>query len=509
MPKLPSWETGNEGLRKKHMQFNLIYDAAALAAPASFRAGIQQAATLLDAAISDPITVNIQIDYSGTGGGAAGGPDNVSKESYSSIRADLIKNATPGDTTFNTLPTGPSIQGKSQVIVWNAELKVLGLLAPNDTTTDDGSCTFNTDIAPNSLIATALHELTHAMGRVPYGPQPDIFDFFRFTAPGTYLFSNANTAPPAYFSVDGGITKLADYGQTSDPSDFLNTGVQGNDPFNEFGSINDLQQLTTVDLKQMDALGFNLTAPVASLVTAVTIQNDYLGITRTALPPNQATMVANAIYAGTQTETQYVNGVLSQVANTTIPAVAVEATMYNATGTSAEITSLTTNFLPAQVANATHYGLNPQVYACEALGLVYAFGNETGSVAFANNFGPNNAALPNSTAGDAAFAAAASTTIFGSASTANLVSVLKGFISNWETFFTANGVPGLTNPSAALIDLAARGASWGDMVGVALANNLGPLNGQAINFLDDVAQGRAVYGASLVGQPAHQPFQGA
>lgn len=141
--------------------------------------------------------------------------------------------------------------------------------------------------------------------------------------------------------------------------------------------------------------------------------------------------------------------------------------------------------------------------------MVFAFGNEISSTAFSSNFGPSNSAMPNTTAGDAAFAVAASTTIFGSASTANLISVLQGFISNWEAFFTAHGVPGLSNPSAAQIDLAARGAAWGDMVGVALANNLGSLNGQATNFLEDAAQGSAVFGASLVGQPAPHPFQGA
>jgi hypothetical protein len=83
---------------------------------------------------------------------------------------------------------------------------------------------------------------------------------------------------------------------------------------------------------------------------------------------------------------------------------------------------------------------------------------------------------------------------------------MKGFISNWEAFYTANGIPGNATPTAAQIDLAARGASWGDMVGVALANNIGPLSGQVINFLDDAAQGTAVYAASLVGQPPHQPF---
>ena len=158
------------------------------------------------------------------------------------------------------------------------------------------------------------------------------------------------------------------------------------------------------------------------------------------------------------------------------------------------------------MANAIQSGLNAQVYACEQIGLVFAFGHETSSATFSSNFGSSNSAMPNSTAGDAAFATAAVSTIFGSASTVNLVNVLEGFVANWKAFYTSHGVPGVVNADAAQIDLAARGASWGDMVGVALANNLGPLNGQVVNFLDDAAQGTAVYGASLLGQPPHQPF---
>jgi hypothetical protein len=241
---------------------NVIFDAAALAAPASFRAGIQQAVAILAAAISDKITVNIKIDYSGTGHGAAAGPDHGLFQSYSSIRADLLSYATPGDTTFNGLATGSSIQGQSNVAVWNAQLKLWGLMAANDTTTDDGSATFATDIDPNLLVGVALHELTHAIGRVPYGPQPDIFDLFRFTGPGTWLFQGGATAPAAYFSLDGGNTKLADYGRTSDASDFLSSGVQGpNDPFNEFYTGSTSQQLTAADLKQLNALGFHLAGP--------------------------------------------------------------------------------------------------------------------------------------------------------------------------------------------------------------------------------------------------------
>src|SRR5437868_12157437 len=244
---------------------NLLFDAAAMAAPASFRAGIQQAASLLTAAISDRITVNIKIDYSGTGGGAAAGPDNGLYVNYTTVRADLINNATSGDGTFNALPGGSSIQGQTNDAVWNAQLKLWGVLGANDATTDDGSATFATDINPNLLVGVALHELTHAMGRVPYGSAPDVFDLFRFTSAGTRLFSGSNTAPAAYFSVDGGNTKLADYGRVSDPSDFLNSGVQGsNDPFNEFYNGGTIQALSAADKAQMDALGFHTISPTAT-----------------------------------------------------------------------------------------------------------------------------------------------------------------------------------------------------------------------------------------------------
>jgi hypothetical protein len=270
------------GVSSGGIQINLKFDAAALAAPPSFREGIQQAAAILASTITDHITVNINIDYSGTGGGAAAGPGPGLFESYSWVRSMLTSNATPGDITFNSLPTGTSIQSQSNVAVWNAQLKLWGVLAANDTATNDASAWFSTDIDPKLLVGVALHELTHAWGRVPYGPQPDVFDLFRFTSPGVRLFNGGATAPASYFSLDGGNTKLADYGQTSDPSDFLNSGVQGgNDPFDEFYSSSTLQGLTTVDLRQLDALGFHVVAGALPVIEAagatalVQIGNNY------------------------------------------------------------------------------------------------------------------------------------------------------------------------------------------------------------------------------------------
>ena len=257
-------ETSGNGIT-----INLEFDAAAMAAPASFRAGIEQAASILSSTITNKITVNLQIDYSGTGGGAAAGPDNGQFVSYSTVRTDLIHNAAPGDTTFNALPTGSSIQGQSSVAVWNAQLKLFGLLGANDTTTDDGSATFATDISSSLLVGVALHELTHALGRVPYGSQPDIFDFYRFTSAGTRLFTDSIPASAAYFSVDGGNTKLADFGLNSDPSDFLNppsSNFTPNDAFNEFYSGSTLQSLTTVDKQMLDALGFNTETSATTVI---------------------------------------------------------------------------------------------------------------------------------------------------------------------------------------------------------------------------------------------------
>jgi hypothetical protein len=177
--------------------------------------------------------------------------------SYSQIRSLLITDASPGDTTFNALPAGSSIQGQSLVAVWYAEEKALGLDAVNDPAID-GYVGFGTAIPTSLLVGVAMHEIGHTMGRVPYGPEPDVFDLFRFTSPGTRLFSNAATAPAAYFSVDGGVTDLADYGRNSDPSDFLNGSRTPEDPFNEFYDYGTLQHLTAVDLEQFDANGFHL-----------------------------------------------------------------------------------------------------------------------------------------------------------------------------------------------------------------------------------------------------------
>ena len=134
-------------------------------------------------------------------GGLLGGlpgsllPNSVLPSNFNqNIRQDLI--ASSSSNLADLVADGHKLySGMAFVWVTSAQLKLFGLSAPNDTTTDDASTPFNIDIDPSALVGVALHELTHALGRVPLAlgpnldPAPSIFDLFRFTSPGQRLFA--------------------------------------------------------------------------------------------------------------------------------------------------------------------------------------------------------------------------------------------------------------------------------------------------------------------------------
>ncbi|MFI5015379.1 MAG: NF038122 family metalloprotease [Hyphomicrobiales bacterium] len=255
------------------MIVNLEFDAQALAAPQSFRNGMQAAANILDADFSNAITVNITVGYGEYLGGAL--PNQNTSEgnvdyngvngadfsgTYQTIRTLMLNSATSADdaTAYaNDLPNVTDLQGHA-VNSWHvssALVKAWGLLAPNNPLLD-GAVGMGTNFTGNVLLGGALHELTHAMGRIA-GENLDMFRFNENMS-GNRVYGGAVPAPAgAYFSIDGGATKLADFGINSDPGDFLNTGIQGPDPFNETigGS-----SMTAADLTLMDVLGFTRSA---------------------------------------------------------------------------------------------------------------------------------------------------------------------------------------------------------------------------------------------------------
>ena len=179
------------------MIINLELDTAAQAASAAVKAIWQQAANIIGSMFTDNITVNLSVDFSGTGGGAAAGPAGGLVESYSTIYADLKNGASPGDSSFDFLPTPGSGSAPSTIDVWNAQLKAMGLLSPTGSGVD-GDVFFDTDISQSLLLGVALHEFTHALGRVPDG-SPDIMELDRFTSAGNRLYTRQHTGAGLVF----------------------------------------------------------------------------------------------------------------------------------------------------------------------------------------------------------------------------------------------------------------------------------------------------------------------
>jgi VCBS repeat-containing protein len=257
------------------MIVNLIFADAIEndAAHQAYRDAMQSVANMLDAHITDNITVNINVDLDNFEGAPL--PANVSEGniqtfptiSYSNLRSDLANDQTlsADDTTaLNALPTGSSIGGQSSFTIGTAQEKALGLISATDPAVD-GTIGMNSSFGTGDvLFAGALHEITHAMGRIA----GTTLDIYRFNENGTnnHVFGGAKPALPAYFSIDGGTTKLADFGITSDPGDFLNGGVQGTDPLNETVGG---RGMTAVDMTMMDVLGFDV-ANAAPTVAALT-----------------------------------------------------------------------------------------------------------------------------------------------------------------------------------------------------------------------------------------------
>lgn len=257
---------------------NLVYDNSQVAwssTPAWYQTGVVTAANLIMAAFPNTnITFNCEIGYQfwygsvlGNGspvGASSSVGDTVAGQSltYSTIRAGLaaVPNPTASLTAMlaNT-PAGSTLNGQggsASLFTPNATCKALGIggLSPTDPAID-GAVGIGTGWGSDKIVGVFLHEITHAMGRSA-GRNP--FNFTRFTSAGVRDFSsNADTS---YFSLDGGVTKLADYDNTQDGGDFLNSGVQdtgGNtDSFDAVQGTSPIETLTAVDIQLMNAMGF-------------------------------------------------------------------------------------------------------------------------------------------------------------------------------------------------------------------------------------------------------------
>jgi hypothetical protein len=278
------------------LTINLELDSNASLAPSSYINGWKSAAEILSATIRDPITVNLEIGYTeNPGDGSSDDPGVASAEpayfetdTYSQVLNLLVSNGAPAViAAVDALPNTSSLNGRTDFSISSAEAKVWGQVSPTDPAID-GFAGFGTGIPSNDIVGVAMHELTHAMGRVQgdASNNPTSLALFRYTSPGQHdFFGDDLNLGPSYFSIDDGNSHLADFGRNDDAGDFLNppySSLTPHDPFDELYDAQTQQSLTSVDTTMLDMLGFS------SIVPVVHVQN--VSVSRNAAIP-AATMI--------------------------------------------------------------------------------------------------------------------------------------------------------------------------------------------------------------------------
>jgi hemolysin type calcium-binding protein len=141
----------------------------------------------------------------------------------------------------------------------------------------------------------------------------------------------------------------------------------------------------------------------------------------------------------------------------TTPALTTYQKMYGVAPSSAEL-SVLVQFNSAQCAYGVQIQVqDPTVYVYSALGQALAEGSDTGSTAFKSTWGPI------AISSDATFAVQAYANVFGVASTPAQIQHFVDQLNFYESIYTASGAFGT---DANRIDLLARGAIFGQMLGV-------------------------------------------
>ena len=251
---------------------NPTFDSSIASLPnaAALESAFSYAAGQFESRFSDPISINVTVSADPTfaGGESILSPDMYSDYApvYNALVADA-KSAADQTLLSNLTSTAPF---NGTFGITPAEEKALGLL-PGDRPDSDGQIVFGTAIpytfdpahravtGEADFIGVAEHEISEVMGRIAdvnldafYTP----LDLMRFIAPGQPNLDPS--APGAYFSIDGGVTKLNTFyyydGSGADLGDWIGLTP---DAFNAFLDTGAQDDLSPADLTEMDVLGYD------------------------------------------------------------------------------------------------------------------------------------------------------------------------------------------------------------------------------------------------------------
>jgi Carboxypeptidase regulatory-like domain len=275
------------------MTINLTYDpdstftAAGLTAAdiTNMKAANTFVISVLKNYFTDPINVNIKV--TATPGTTTLGQSTTSLSlfTYSAIRTRFVADSVSADDTTvrgagGSMPTTDPITASHNYIATFAQAKALGLSADNAVTVD-GTFTFGGGqpytyasgsravAGKYDYIGVALHEFTEIMGRIGLmgedlgagSPSYMIMDLFHFTAANTRGLSSG---PGRSFSVNNGTNLLKSFNGIAG-GDLQDWASGSNDAFNAFSSSGIKNDLTAVDVRVMDAIGYNLSPTSANV----------------------------------------------------------------------------------------------------------------------------------------------------------------------------------------------------------------------------------------------------
>jgi hypothetical protein len=249
---------------ERTVQINFVYDTSTSTAPAAFQTALNSAASILDALITNPITLNIRVGWGevwgvplSNGALAEGGPSAGTTMSYGQTQQYLSAVAGFADAKNTTANLG------AMGNVTSSQMKAWGLVPANGTGIDGAigfmpvAEDYNYDVSDRDaaggydLIGVAIHEITHAMGRLAGDSAFQMVDYF---SPG--VMNTLLSGIGGYFSVDGGKTGLASFA-LSDLADWSN---QAGDEANAIAFPGLVNSISDIDKLMMRALGFGIAA---------------------------------------------------------------------------------------------------------------------------------------------------------------------------------------------------------------------------------------------------------
>jgi hypothetical protein len=276
------------------LTINLTYDPdstftnAGLTASdiANMKAANTYAASQFTGNFKDPINVNIRV--TAVPGTSTLGMSNtfIPTTTFSNMVAKTSSDATSADDATATgsggsIPAGLAdpVGGTHVYRVSQAQSKALGI-TPDDAVSTDGTYTFGGGFSytydPNNravfgktdYIGVSMHEFSEIMGRIGLmgtaigGTSSYMqFDLFHYTGAGV---RGLNDGGGRSFSINNGTTLLKAFNNAALHGGDLQDWASGtNDSFNAFSGSGVKNDLTAVDIRNMDVIGYDLVAGVA------------------------------------------------------------------------------------------------------------------------------------------------------------------------------------------------------------------------------------------------------